>query len=97
MIENLLAAVPDLTIPSFYRTSAGHEIDLVLEIPGHGLWAIEVKRGLSAHPEKGFHVACEDVKPNRRFVVNSGNERYRISESVEAIGLKDLAAELAAL
>ena len=97
VIENLLAAVPDLTIPSFYRTSAGAEIDLVLEIPGHGLWAIEVKRGLSAHPEKGFHVACEDVKPNRRFVVNSGTERYRISESVEAIGLKDLAAELAAL
>ena len=29
--------------------------------------------------------------------MNSGTERYRISESVETIGLKDLAAELAAL
>ncbi len=97
VIENLLAAVPDLTIPSFYRTSAGAEIDLVLEIPGHGRWAIEIKRGLSARPEKGFFIACEDVKPDRRFVVNSGNERYRISEAVETIGVKDLAAELAAL
>jgi hypothetical protein len=52
--------------------------------------------GSSANVED-THVACEDVKPSRRFVVNSGNERYRISESVEAIGLKDLAAELAAL
>lgn len=33
---------------------------------------------------------------SRRFVVNSGTERYHISESVETIGLKDMAAELAA-
>ena len=65
-IENLLAAVPDLTIPSFYRTSAGAEIDLVLEIPGHGRWAIEIKRGLSARPAKGFFIACgEDRRQTR--------------------------------
>jgi hypothetical protein len=29
--------------------------------------------------------------------MNSGTERYQISESVETIGLKDLAAEVAAL
>jgi hypothetical protein len=97
VIENLLAVAPERTIAGFYRTTAGAEIDLVLEIPGHGVWAIEIKRGLSARPEKGFFIACEDVKPNRRFVVNSGNERYRISEAVETIGVKDLAAELAAL
>ena len=97
VIENLLAVAPDGAMASFYRTAAGAEIDLVLEIPGHGRWAIEIKRGLSARPEKGFFIACEDVKPDRSFVVNSGNERYRISEGVETIGLKDLAAELAAL
>jgi predicted AAA+ superfamily ATPase len=97
VIENLLAAIAEPAIASFYRTAAGAEIDLVLEIPGHGLWAIEIKRGLSARPEKGFFVACEDVKADRRLVVNSGKERYRIGESVEAIGLVDLAAELAAL
>ena len=97
VIENLMAVAPDRTIAGFYRTAAGAEIDLVLEIPGHGRWAIEIKRGLSARPEKGFFIACEDVKPKRRFVVNSGAERYRISEAVETIGVKDLAAELAAL
>ena len=35
--ENLLAAAPPFTIASFYRTSAGAEVDLILEIPGHGL------------------------------------------------------------
>jgi len=97
VIENLVAAVPALTIASFYRTSAGAEIDLVLEIPGHGLWAIDIKRGLPARPEKGFHHACEDLKPKRRFVVNSGNDRYPIRADVEAIGLREIASELAAI
>ena len=67
------------------------------EIPKHGLWAIEIKRGLSARPEKGFFVACEDLKPARRFVVNSGTERYPINADTEAIGLRELAETLAAL
>jgi predicted AAA+ superfamily ATPase len=97
VVENLIAAAPELTTASFYRTSAGAEIDLVLEIPGHGLWAIDVKRGLSARPEKGFYNACEDLKPARRYVVNSGNERYVIREGVQAIGLWEMASTLAAL
>jgi predicted AAA+ superfamily ATPase len=96
-IENLIAAAPELTAVSFYRTSAGAEIDLVLEIPGHGLWAIDIKRGLSARPEKGFYNACEDLKPARRYVVNSGTERYVIREGVQAIGLREMASTLAAL
>ena len=84
-------------MPLFYRTAVGAEIDLLLEIPGHGLWAIEIKRGLSARPEKGFFAACEDVKPDKRFVVNSGTERYPVGEGVEAIGLREMAGILAGL
>jgi len=97
VMENLVAAAPMRSVPLFYRTAAGAEIDLLLEIPGHGLWAIEIKRGLSARPEKGFFTACEDVKPDKRFVVNSGTERYPVSEGVDAIGLKEMATILAAL
>lgn len=97
VIENLLAAAPELTIASFYRTSAGAEIDLVLEIPGHGIWAIDIKRGLSTKPEKGFYIACDDINPSRRIAINAGNERYPLSKHVEAIGLRELSAELAAM
>lgn len=97
VIENLIAAAPDLAIASFYRTSAGAEIDLVLEIPGHGLWAFDIKRGLSARPEKGFHLACGDLRPSRSFFVNSGHDRYSITGGVEAIGLTDIMTTLAAL
>jgi hypothetical protein len=57
VVENLLAAVPDHSVATLYRTAAGAEIDLLLEIPPHGLWAIEVKRSLSGRPEKGFYIA----------------------------------------
>jgi hypothetical protein len=81
---------------SLYRTAAGAEIDLVLELPGkRGLWAIEIKRGLTASPGKGFHNAREDLKPKRSFLVYSGDQRYPIAEGVEAIGVRGMAAELA--
>jgi predicted AAA+ superfamily ATPase len=96
VIENLLAVAPARTLASFYRTSAGAEIDLVLELPGtRGLWAIEIKRGLAASPTKGFHHAREDLNPKRSFVVYSGDRRYPIAEGIEAIGLRDMAALLA--
>ena len=96
VIENLIAAAPPQTVPLFYRT-AGAEVDLLLEIPKHGIWAIEIKLGLSARPEKGFFIACEDLKPARRFVVNSGTERYRVDAATEAIGPLEMAEVLAAL
>ena len=97
VIENLLEVAPQRTMASFYRTAVGAEIDLVLEIPGHGMWAIEIKRSTAGRPEKGFYIACQDLKPDRRFVVNAGNEQYPIDAETQAIGVRKLAAMLAAL
>ncbi len=95
VIENLLAAAPDRTMASFYRTAAGAEIDLVLELPDRrGLWAIEIKRGLTARPGKGFHNAREDLKPEQSFVVYPGEGSHPITRDVEAIGLREMAAVL---
>ncbi len=97
VIETLINAAPDRTFPSFYRTAAGAEIDLLLEIPGQGLWAVEVKRGLSPKLGKGFHFARADLKPDRCFVVYNGDERYPLQEGIDAISLRDLAALLTSL
>lgn len=97
VIENLLAAAPVRTHACFYRTAVGAEIDLLLDFPGGERWAVEIKGGLSPRLERGFHHAREDVKPARSFVVYPGNERYSLGEGVEAIGLRQLAALLAAL
>jgi len=98
VIENLLAAAPARTGSSFYRTARGAEIDLLLALGGrHGTWAIEIKRGLAPKVEKGFHIALQDLEPQRAFLVYAGTERYPKGAGVEAIGVRELAEELRAL
>lgn len=98
VIENLLTHAPYRTKASFYRTATGAEIDLVLEMGAkHGTWAIEIKRSTAPSMEKGFRQALSDIEPDRAFIVYGGDERYPKDENVEAIGLYELASELAAL
>lgn len=97
VIENLVNAAPPFTVPGFYRTSGGAEIDLLLELPGGERWAIEVKRSRAAKPGRGFYEACEDLKPAKRFVVHAGSERFPISTDIEAIGVFELADTLSKL
>ena len=94
VVETLLTIAPDRSVASYYRASGGAEIDLLLTLPGHGTWAIEIKRSLNPRPRRGFHNACEDVGPEAKFVVYPGRERYRLSGDVEAIGLVDMAEEV---
>jgi uncharacterized protein len=94
VIETVLAAAPWRSQASFYRTSAGAEIDLVLEHKDGRLWAIEIKRGLSAKPGRGFYQAIKDIMPERSFMVHAGDDRYPIAEHVEAIGICELVEEL---
>jgi predicted AAA+ superfamily ATPase len=96
VIESLLAASPDGTEASFYRTSAGAEIDLILALPGNVLWAIEIKRGSAPKLARGFHHACADLKPAQRFAVYNGTERFPLNPETDAIGLVELAALLQA-
>lgn len=95
VIENLLAAAPDRTIASYYRTAAGAEVDLVLEFPGlTEKWAIEIKRGLSAKPQRGFFHAIEDIEPDKTFIVFAGDGQYPVAEGIAAISLPDMAQRL---
>jgi predicted AAA+ superfamily ATPase len=89
IIENLLAAAPPGTQAWFYRTAAGAEIDLVLEIPTQGLWAIEIKRSSAPVLAKGFYLGCDDIKATRRMVVYAGEESYGLGDGVEALSLSD--------
>jgi uncharacterized protein len=93
-IENLLAAVPVGTEPYFYRTSAGAEIDLVLEMGQKERWAVEIKRGSSPSVSRGFHTGCADLKATRRIVVYPGEEAFSLGQNIEAMGLLHAVSEL---
>jgi predicted AAA+ superfamily ATPase len=94
VIETLIGAAPAGTEASFYRTSAGAEIDLLLALPNGRFWAIEVKRSLSPKVEKGFQLACEDLRPDRKLIVYPGADGFPLSHGVEVLGLATLAREL---
>jgi len=95
-IESLIAVVGDRAQASFYRTSGGAEIDLVLTWRDGREWAIKVKRSLAPRVERGLRSALEDLQPERAFVVYPGAERFRLDARVEAIDLATLCEEAAA-
>ena len=94
VIENLIAQLPNRMQTFFYRTSGGAEIDLLLMHPSGELWAIEIKRSLSAKAERGFYQALEDIQPAKAFVVHAGDERDPIVPGIEGIGIREMAAVL---
>lgn len=94
VIENVLANVPHGVDGWFYRSNRGAEIDLLLSHPNGELWAIEIKRSLSPKLERGFHSACADLNPARKFVVYPGSETYRMAEDIEVTSLASLASKL---
>ncbi len=95
-IENLLAAAGPEVQGSFYRTSHGAEVDLVLAWPGGEEWAVEIKRSLAPTLERGFHSALADLAPQRALVVYPGADGYRLTRSVQAIGLAELCEQVQA-
>ena len=97
VIENLLFSAPRSAEAYFYRTSTGIEIDLLLQLPGQELWAIEVKKTLAPKISKEFHKACEDIKPSQRFIVYTGDETFPLGKGIVAISLTELMRRLAKL
>lgn len=97
VVETLIAASPEGTEVHFFRTAAGAEIDLLLDLPGGRLWAVEIKRSAAPKIERGFHIACDDLGPERRIVVHAGAEAFPMPHGVEAMPLRATAEALVAV
>lgn len=95
VVENLINIAPQGTEASFYRASGGAEIDLLLNLPGRKPWAIEIKRSLTPKLKKGFYHACDDVKPEARFLVYPGEEQFALTSDTQAINVSDLVQKIA--
>jgi len=93
VIENVISVLPEGSQAYFYRTAAGAEIDLVLQLPKQR-WAVEIKRSLSPAPTKGFHLGCEDLDVTERWVVYPGEESYPLNAGTQTIPLAKLVQKL---
>ena len=75
MIENILSGLAAHVACGYYRTAGGGEIDLILDMGGGEMWAVEIKRSTAPRVSRGFRSACEDVGPTRRLVVHGGRRQ----------------------
>ncbi|WVN41772.1 ATP-binding protein [beta proteobacterium MWH-UniP1] len=84
VIEQLLGQRSPSAVAGFYRTSAGAELDLVIEESGKKT-AYEIKLSTSPKPTKGFWNACEDLGVHQAFVVAPVQAAYPIAANVDVV------------
>jgi predicted AAA+ superfamily ATPase len=87
VIENIMSVIPSWVKPFYYGTPGGAEIDLILEFSPTEKWAIEIKRSSAPSISKGFYIACEDIKPQRQYVVYAGEDTFSLGSAVIAISV----------
>jgi uncharacterized protein len=84
-IEALIAALPDGARASFYQTSAGAEIDLVIEFSASKRAAIEIKSSSAPSVSRGFHAGGADIQPFAKLLVSPRPKSFPAPHGVEAM------------
>ena len=94
VIEQIISVLPSHVNSFFYRTAAGAEIDLVLELGLDNYWAIKIKASKTPTINKGFHIACEDLNVKRKLVVYTGDDTFSLGNEITAISLPLILEEI---
>ncbi|HEY8905555.1 MAG TPA: ATP-binding protein [Rhodoferax sp.] len=84
VIEQLINAAPTAQA-SFYRTSNGAEVDLVLAFRNGETWIIEIKRSSAPTVSKGFYAAATDLGATRKLLVAPVDQAYPIKDGIEVM------------
>ena len=84
VMEQLMNAAPQAQA-SFYRTSNGAEVDLVLTFRNQQTWTIEIKRSSAPTVSKGFYQAATDLSAVRKLLVAPVEQPYPLKEGIEVV------------
>lgn len=68
IVEQICALLPKGADVSFYRTAAGAELDVVVEL-GSKKYGFEIKFSSAPKVSRGFWQACQDIKLDHAYVV----------------------------
>jgi len=85
-IENILASAPSWE-PSFYRTGAGAEIDLVLR-QGRRCLAFELKASSVPRVSRGLWNALDAVRPDQAYLVAPVDDAYPMKGGLTVLPLR---------
>jgi uncharacterized protein len=91
VIEQILAQAPIGSRANFFRTASGNELDLLLELPGGHLRAIEIKHSAAPKLGRGFNEALDALKLEHGYVVAQVNAPYAMTSRAKALPLSHLA------
>lgn len=86
VVEQLINAAHQAEA-SFYRTSNGAEVDLVLTFRNQQTWTIEVKRSSAPTVSKGFYQAAIDLQAARKLLVAPVANNFPMKEGIEVVDL----------
>ena len=84
VLEQLINAAPQAEA-SFYRTSNGAEVDLVLTFRNQQIWTIEIKRSSAPTVSRGFYQAATDLRASRKLLVAPVAQTYPLKEGIEVV------------
>lgn len=90
VLEQILAQAPRGSRPSFFRTASGNEIDLLLELPGGQLCAIEIKHSAAPKLGRGFVEALDALQLKSGYVIAPVSEPFPLSRRAKVLPLSQL-------
>lgn len=92
-MEEILRAAPN-AVPSFYRTQAGTELDLVLT-QGEKRMAFEFKRSSAPAPTRGFWEGIADLQLEQARIVAPVDASWPLRPGARIVPLQEAVAEVA--
>ena len=96
VVEQIAAHLPAGASLSFYRTAAGAEMDVVVELGGQRM-GFEVKFSSAPKVSKGFWQAREDLQLAHTGIVTPVAEGWPVQDGVSVMGVADIPEALARL
>lgn len=84
VVEQLINAASQAEA-SFYRTSNGAEVDLVLTFRNQETWTIEIKRSSAPTLSRGFYQAASDLGAARKLLVAPVAQPYPMKDRIEVV------------
>lgn len=95
VVENIHSVLPRRSESYFYRTAAGAEIDLVIQMPSSEIWAVEIKYGTAPKLGRHYSAVCDDIGATRKYIIYGGDDEFPVKNDVTVISLTRFIQKLA--